>query len=199
MILIDNDDSFTYNIVHALAQLGHPPQVIRSRDCTVEEVLAKKPSHLVVGPGPGAPPAAGISKALIEQASCPILGICLGHQAIGEVYGARVERAPKVMHGKSSQIFHRGKGIFSGIPTPFEAIRYHSLIVKGVSSNLEITAWTEEGEVMGLAHQTKPLFGVQFHPESIASHNGEVLLKNFCGLKSSYSARDVHSMVACGY
>ncbi len=182
MILIDNDDSFTFNIVHALSPYVERIEIVRSRACTVKEILAKNPSHLVIGPGPGAPAGAGISKALIEQASCPVLGICLGHQAMAEVYGGRIVSAPEVRHGKSSRIFHDDKGVFSGMSNPFKAIRYHSLIIEALSSDLEVMAWTEEGEIMGIAHKAKPQYGVQFHPESIASVGGERIFKNFCAL-----------------
>lgn len=183
MILIDNDDSFTYNLVHAFQVLGQSVEVVRSRTLSVKELFQKAPDLLVVGPGPGKPRDAGISKAVIAESDIPLLGVCLGHQAIGEVFGAKVGRANQPMHGKLSLIHHKGEGIFKGLPSPFPATRYHSLVITELSSELEITAWTEEGEVMGVAHRSRPLYGVQFHPESITTQEGMRLLTNFCERK----------------
>jgi anthranilate synthase/aminodeoxychorismate synthase-like glutamine amidotransferase len=178
MIIIDNYDSFTYNIVQSLQTIGHKVEVIRNDALSARKILDKQPRLLIIGPGPGNPSGAGISKELIEEANVPILGICLGHQAIGEVFGARVVRARCVMHGKSSLIHHSGGPLYQGLPTPFEAARYHSLILEDLPDILETEAWTDEGEIMGLRHKTKPIFGVQFHPESIATKWGLDLLKN---------------------
>jgi len=182
MILIDNYDSFTYNIAQALQTLGQEVEVIRNDALSAEEVLDKQPDLLIIGPGPGNPSGARISKELIEKATIPLLGICLGHQAIGEVFGAKVVRANCVMHGKTSQIYHEDADLFQGLPTPFDATRYHSLILEDLPDELVVTAWTDKEEVMGLRHITKPIYGVQFHPESIASKNGLHLLKNFIDL-----------------
>ena len=179
LLLIDNYDSFTYNIVHAL---GGEVEVIRNDALTAGQVLAKEPSALIIGPGPGTPSKAGISMELIERATMPVLGICLGHQAIGEVFGAKVVRAPRVMHGKTSHIQHDGSPLFQNLPTSFEATRYHSLILNDLPPSLPLTAWTEGEEIMGLCHKEKSLFGVQFHPESIASPKAFHLLKNFIDL-----------------
>lgn len=179
MILIDNYDSFTYNVVQALQVLGQEIEVIRNDALSVKEVLEKRPRMIVIGPGPGTPSRAGISKELIKKTPVPLLGICLGHQAIGEVFGARVVRAQRAMHGKTSWIHHRGCALFQGVPLPFEAARYHSLILEELPDELEREAWTEEGEIMGLRHKTRPIFGMQFHPESIATRSGLALLKNF--------------------
>ena len=152
---------------------------MRNDALTTEQLLAKNPKALIIGPGPGTPSAAGITKEIILQANVPILGICLGHQAIGEVFGARLERAPTIMHGKVSPIYHQNDTIFFELPNPFEATRYHSLIIKNLPDILSVSAWTEEGEVMGVAHRERPLYGVQFHPESICTQHGLRLLKNF--------------------
>lgn len=178
MIIIDNYDSFTYNIVQSLQTIGHKVEVIRNDALSARKILDKQPQLLIIGPGPGNPSGAGISKELIEKGNVPILGICLGHQAIGEVFGARVVRARRVMHGKSSLIHHAGGPLYQGLPTPFEAARYHSLILEDLPDILVTEAWTDEGEIMGLRHKTKPIFGVQFHPESIATKWGLDLLKN---------------------
>lgn len=184
MILIDNYDSFTYNLVHLLHTLGQEVEVIRNNVLSAEEVLRKQPRRLIIGPGPGIPSKAGISKALIVKTPVPLLGICLGHQAVGEVFGGCVVRATRVMHGKTSLIYHHGQDLFCGLPPCFEATRYHSLIVEELPEELEITAWTQEGEVMGLRHRSKPIFGVQFHPESISTSYGEKILENFCRFKN---------------
>lgn len=165
--------------MQAFQILGQKVEVVRNDALSAQEILDKDPSLLVIGPGPGNPSGAGISKELIEKASVPILGICLGHQAIGEVFGAILSHALRVMHGKTSLIHHRSEGLFKGLPLPFEATRYHSLILENLPDVLEVTAWTDQGEVMGLRHKTKPIFGVQFHPESVATADGLVLLNNF--------------------
>jgi anthranilate synthase component 2 len=189
LLLIDNYDSFTYNLVHFLGELGAACQVVRNDKIAVAEVLKLAPKAIVLSPGPCTPNEAGICLELIEKAgpTIPILGVCLGHQAIGQVYGGKVIRAPILMHGKLSTIAHKGKGIFKGLPKTFEATRYHSLIVERASlpDCLAVTAETSQnGErlIMGLQHKTHPVHGVQFHPESIASEHGHALLANFLEL-----------------
>ncbi|MCC5832406.1 MAG: aminodeoxychorismate/anthranilate synthase component II [Chlamydiales bacterium] len=178
IILIDNYDSFTYNIAQGLQTLGYTVEVIRNNSLSVRELLDKEPQLVIIGPGPGKPSEAGISKKLIEEAKVPIFGICLGHQAIGEIFGARVVRAQQAVHGKVSLIHHGGGPLYQGLPTPFEAVRYHSLILEGLPDLLETEAWTDGGEIMGLRHKRKPIFGVQFHPESIATQYGLKVLEN---------------------
>jgi anthranilate synthase component 2 len=189
LLLIDNYDSFTYNLVHFLGELGAACQVVRNDKIAVAEVMKLAPKAIVLSPGPCTPNEAGICLELIEKAGprIPILGVCLGHQAIGQVYGGKVIRAPILMHGKLSKITHKGKGIFKGLPKSFEATRYHSLIVERSSlpDSLAITAeTTQDGQrlIMGLQHRTHPVHGVQFHPESIASEHGHALLANFLEL-----------------
>ena len=186
LTLIDNYDSFTYNLVHYLGELGAPCRVYRNDQITVAKVLAEKPEAIVLSPGPATPNEAGICLELVEKAGpkIPILGVCLGHQTIGQVYGGKVLRAPKLMHGKVSTIHNRGLGLFENLPTKFQGTRYHSLIVERSSlpECLEITAETEDGIIMGLRHRTHNVHGVQFHPESIASEQGHALLANFLGL-----------------
>lgn len=181
--VIDNYDSFTYNLVQYLGELGAQPRVWRNDQVTVEEVAAAEPSHIVISPGPGTPERdSGVSNEIIRQLGprIPTLGVCLGHQCLGYVFGGRVVRAPRLMHGKTSLIYHTGKGIFDGIPCPFTATRYHSLVVaEPAPDELEVTAFTPEGEIMGLRHRRYPIFGVQFHPESILTQYGREMLKNF--------------------
>ena len=187
-LLIDNYDSFTYNLYHYLGELGAEMVVRRNDKIAVAEAMALKPQGIIISPGPCDPDRAGICLDLIGAAKgkIPILGVCLGHQAIGQAFGGKVVRAPLPMHGKVSRVIHRGTDVFEGIPSPFTGTRYHSLIVERDSfpPKLEITAETEDGIVMGLAHRELPIFGVQFHPESIASEHGHRLLANFlrrCG------------------
>jgi para-aminobenzoate synthetase component 2 len=183
LVLIDNYDSFTYNIVQYLGQLGITPQVYRNDAISVDDLSAMRPERLVISPGPCTPAEAGISCAAIQRFAgvIPILGVCLGHQSIGHVFGGKVIRAPRLMHGKTSPIIHDGKGLFSGVVSPFNAIRYHSLIVEKESlpECLEISAWTAEDEIMGLRHKEYVIEGVQFHPESILTDDGMTLLQNF--------------------
>ncbi len=183
LLVIDNYDSFTYNLVQYFGELGADPQVKRNDAITTDEVEKMKPQKIVISPGPGRPQEAGISMELIRKfgGKIPILGVCLGHQCMGEVYGGKVVRAGRLMHGKTSPIQHDGKGVFQGLPNPFEATRYHSLIVEknSVPSCLEVCAETAEGEIMGLRHREYPVHGVQFHPESILSKEGKDLLANF--------------------
>ena len=186
LTLIDNYDSFTYNLVHYLGELGAPCRVYRNDQVSVEQVLAEKPKAIVLSPGPCTPNEAGICLDLIRAAGSkvPMLGVCLGHQAIGQAYAVKVIRAPELMHGKLSTIGHRNKGVFEGLPKRFQVTRYHSLIVerKSLPDCLSITAETDDGLIMGLQHATHPVHGVQFHPESIASEQGHALLANFLGL-----------------
>jgi anthranilate synthase component II len=183
ILMIDNYDSFTYNLVQYLGELGEEVEVHRNDKITVAEVAARNPEAIVVSPGPCTPREAGISVELIRELGpgIPLLGVCLGHQCIGEAFGGVVKRAPEIMHGKTSQIFHEEQGIFRGLPSPFEAIRYHSLIVEKdtMPDELEATAFTANGLVMGLRHKTHPIEGVQFHPESIKTEVGKDLLRNF--------------------
>src|SRR5262245_17145149 len=183
LILIDNYDSFTYNLVHFLGELGAECRVFRNDKIAADEVVRLKPRGIVLSPGPCTPNEAGICLELIEKAgpSIPLLGVCLGHQAIGQAYGGRVVRAPVPMHGKLSQVSHTAKGVFKGLPKRFEVTRYHSLVVerKGLPADLVVTAKTADGLIMGLQHKTHAVHGVQFHPESIASEYGHALLANF--------------------
>ncbi len=186
LVVIDNYDSFTYNLVHFLGELGAESQVLRNDAKTADEVLSLKPSAIVLSPGPCDPDRAGICIDLVRKAAgkVPVLGVCLGHQTIGQVFGGRVIRAPVAMHGKLSRIRHQGKGVFAGLANEFQATRYHSLIVERSSlpADLEITAETDDGLIMGLAHKRHAIHGVQFHPESIASEGGHRLLGNFLRL-----------------
>src|SRR5574337_1227739 len=191
ILVIDNYDSFTYNLVQYLGELGATLEVRRNDQISVAEIIRMSPERVVISPGPKTPTEAGICLDVIHQLSgrMPILGVCLGHQAIGQAFGGKVIRAPQVMHGKTSRIRHHGEGVFAGLPDPFEATRYHSLVVERASfpDCLEITAWTENPdgsfeEIMGLRHKTLPVEGVQFHPESIETRHGHDLLANFLGL-----------------
>ncbi len=188
LLMIDNYDSFTYNVVQYLAELGAEVKVVRNDEISVDDVQALKPSHIVISPGPCTPNEAGISMGVIDRfrGVIPILGVCLGHQSIGQVYGGAVVRAPRVMHGKTSEIFHTGVGVFSGLPSPFVATRYHSLVLApdSLSDTLEVTAWTsfEDGSmeaIMGVRQVADGVEGVQFHPESILTEHGHALLNNF--------------------
>ena len=188
LLMIDNYDSFTYNLVQYLQSLGAEVRVERNDALTVDEIERLAPERIVISPGPCTPNEAGVSMAVVERlgATTPILGVCLGHQSIGQVYGGDVVRAGKIMHGKTSRIRHQGKGVFAGLPDGFEATRYHSLVVDKATlpDALEITAWTEDDDgsmeaIMGLRHRGHPVEGVQFHPESILTQHGHALLKNF--------------------
>jgi anthranilate synthase/aminodeoxychorismate synthase-like glutamine amidotransferase len=183
IFIVDNYDSFTYNLVQYLGELGQQILVYRNDRITVERIMEMSPGKIVISPGPGKPENAGISKDVIRVFSgkVPVLGVCLGHQSIAEVYGAEIVKGCRIMHGKVSEIHHDGKGIFNGIPSPFVATRYHSLVIKPdtLKEPLYKTAWTSDGEIMGVAHRDFPLWGVQFHPESILTVEGKKLLKNF--------------------
>lgn len=185
--LIDNYDSFTYNLVHFLGELGADVKVYRNNVVTVDEVFEENPAGIVLSPGPCDPDRAGICLETVKRASVtetPILGVCLGHQSIGQVFGGKVVRANQLMHGKTSDIIHNGTGLFKGLPNRFTATRYHSLTIDpaSVPNTLEVTATTDDGVIMGLSHKSLPLHGVQFHPESIASEHGHALLQNFLNL-----------------
>jgi len=183
LLMIDNYDSFTYNIVQYFGQLGEDVQVHRNDRITLDEIEALQPARLVISPGPCSPEEAGISVAAIRRfaGQIPILGVCLGHQAIGAAFGGKVVRSVSLMHGKTSPILHDGRELFRGLPNPFQATRYHSLIVERSSlpACLEVTAWVENGEIMGMRHRELPVWGVQFHPESILTEGGMDLLRNF--------------------
>jgi anthranilate synthase/aminodeoxychorismate synthase-like glutamine amidotransferase len=186
ILMIDNYDSFTWNLVQYLGELGSVPQVVRNDEITVKEALAMTPDAIVISPGPGRPDDAGISKELIREASgsIPILGVCLGHQCIGEVFGGKVVRAERLVHGKTSAVIHNGRGIFLDVDNPFQATRYHSLLVarEGLPPALQVVAWTPENEIMSIRHQSHETWGVQFHPESILTTHGKELLRNFLRL-----------------
>lgn len=183
LLMIDNYDSFTYNLVQYLGELGEEITVVRNDEITLDTVQQLNPAGIVISPGPCTPSEAGVSLDLIDRFSgkIPILGVCLGHQSIGQAFGGKIVRAEKVMHGKTSPVFHDGKGVFQGIANPFMATRYHSLVIERSSlpDCLTVSAWTEEGEIMGVRHRTLPVEGVQFHPESVLSEHGHQLLENF--------------------
>ncbi len=186
ILVVDNYDSFTWNLVHYLAELGAETRVVRNDDLTAAEAWALKPEAVLLSPGPCTPNEAGICLDLLATASpdMPIFGVCLGHQAMGQAFGGEVIRAKALMHGKTSPIEHEGRSVFQGLPSPFTATRYHSLAVRRetLPDVLEVTAWTADGEIMGLAHRSRPIHGVQFHPESIATEHGHDLLANFLDL-----------------
>jgi anthranilate synthase/aminodeoxychorismate synthase-like glutamine amidotransferase len=187
VLLVDNYDSFTYNLYQYLGELGAQTRVVRNDEITAEAAVALAPDRIVISPGPGTPDQAGITLDLIRRAAgrIPLLGVCLGHQALGQAFGGTVLRAPKLMHGKTSQIHHDGRSVFAGLPVPFTATRYHSLVVsrETVPESLEVSAWTDDGIVMGLRHREHALEGVQFHPESILTTVGKDLLRNFLELR----------------
>jgi len=187
ILVIDNYDSFTYNLVQYLGELGAEPEVVRNDAVDLSGISAMRPERIVISPGPGTPDDAGVSLEVIRGlgSGIPILGVCLGHQAIGQAFGATVARARRQMHGKTSAVEHDGRGLFRGVPSPFSATRYHSLAVLAdtVPEDLEITARADDGEVMGLRHRRWPVEGVQFHPEAILTEHGKILLANFLGLR----------------
>ena len=186
VVVIDNYDSFVYNLVQYLGELGAEPTVFRHDEIEVDALAALRPDGILISPGPGTPDDAGISNAVIAQlgSEIPILGVCLGHQCIGQVFGGRIVRAPTIMHGKTSWVNHEGEGVFAGLANPFEATRYHSLVIdpSTVPGVLEVTATTEDGVIMGVRHRERPIEGVQFHPESILTEHGHDLLANFLSL-----------------
>lgn len=188
-VVIDNYDSFVYNLVHFLGELGAETRVFRNNRITVDQVLAQSPQGVILSPGPCDPDKAGICLEMVEKGAgkLPMLGVCLGHQSIGQAFGGRIVRAPKMMHGKLSPIRHTDTDVFKGLPTPFEATRYHSLTIDrdGFPDCLAITAESDDGVIMGLAHKDLPIYGVQFHPESIASQHGHALLRNFLDLAAA--------------
>jgi anthranilate synthase/aminodeoxychorismate synthase-like glutamine amidotransferase len=183
ILVIDNYDSFTYNLVQQLGEMGAQIEVYRNDQITLDEIRRLKPDQILISPGPGTPDDGGVSLDILRQLgpTTPILGVCLGHQCIGQAYGGIVARAERLMHGKTSMIYHKGDSLFSGVPSPFEATRYHSLIVEedALPDVLTVTAFTEQGEIMGLRHKEYPVYGVQFHPESILTTYGPRILKNF--------------------
>ena len=187
LLMIDNYDSFTYNLVQYLGELGEDIRVFRNDKITIPEIQKLNPDRVVISPGPCTPKEAGISIKVIQHfaGKIPILGVCLGHQSIGAAYGAEIVNAPRLMHGKTSMIYHDGKTVFRDIPNPFEATRYHSLIIKKetLSDDFEITAWTDQDEIMGIRHKIFAIEGIQFHPESILTKEGKNLLRNFLKLK----------------
>ncbi|HXS04412.1 MAG TPA: aminodeoxychorismate/anthranilate synthase component II [Rhodanobacter sp.] len=191
LLMIDNYDSFTYNLVQYLGELGQEVKVVRNDALDVAGIRALAPARIMISPGPGTPDDSGVSLGVLRELAgeIPVFGVCLGHQAIGQVFGGKVIRAKRIMHGKTSPVHHRGQGVFAGLPDPFEATRYHSLVVEQASlpECLEVTAWTENpdgsvDEIMGLRHRTLPVEGVQFHPESILTRHGHDMLRNFLGL-----------------
>ena len=183
ILVIDNYDSFTYNLVQLMGELGADLCVVRNDQVTLDQIKAMQPSHIVISPGPGDPDDGGVSLETIRELgpTTPVLGVCLGHQCIGQAYGGKVVRAPRLMHGKTSMIYHRDSPLFTGVPSPFEATRYHSLIVEDSSlpEVLSVTAFTDQGEIMALRHKHFPVVGVQFHPESILTRFGVRILQNF--------------------
>jgi anthranilate synthase component II len=183
LLMIDNYDSFTYNLVQYFGELGQDVRVFRNDQISIGEIEALRPDHIVVSPGPCTPNEAGISVAAITHfaGKIPLLGVCLGHQSIGQAFGGRIIRAKQLMHGKTSMIHHADKGVFAGLPNPFEATRYHSLVIERetIPDCLAITAWTDDGEIMGVRHKTLAVEGVQFHPESVLTQRGHDLLRNF--------------------
>ena len=183
LLMIDNYDSFTYNLVQYLGELGEDVRVFRNDQITVDEIAELEPRHIVISPGPCTPNEAGVSVDTVKRfgGKIPVLGVCLGHQGIGQAYGGRIVHAKRIMHGKTSMIYHTGIGVFAGLPNPFEATRYHSLVIERESlpACLELTAWTDDDEIMGVRHKDFAVEGVQFHPESILTQHGHELLSNF--------------------
>ncbi|HNX91102.1 MAG TPA: aminodeoxychorismate/anthranilate synthase component II [Candidatus Omnitrophota bacterium] len=183
ILVIDNYDSFTYNLVQYIGELGKSVKVYRNDKITLDEIKALKPTKIIISPGPGTPSDAGISKSVIAEfgKNIPVLGVCLGHQCIGEVFGCKIVRAKYIMHGKVSDVYHNGSGVFESLPSPFVATRYHSLLIDPATLEkpLEVVAWTEMQEIMGVRHRDYPIWGVQFHPESILTVEGKKLLNNF--------------------
>ena len=192
LLMIDNYDSFTYNLYQYLGELGAEVRVVRNDAINVEALVAEPPAGLIISPGPGNPDEAGVSPAALRVLAgrCPILGVCLGHQCIGQAFGGRIVRAPEIRHGKTSPIHHTNAGVFAGLATPFAATRYHSLVIDRATCppELEITAWTDDGLIMGVRHRAYPIEGVQFHPESILTEGGHALLANFLAQVESFQS-----------
>jgi len=196
LLVIDNYDSFTYNLVQYAGELGVEPVVYRNDAAGVDELLALRPTAIIISPGPCTPTEAGVSVPLVRAAAgvVPVLGVCLGHQAIGQAFGGQVVRADRLMHGKTTMVTHTGIPLFDGVPSPFEAMRYHSLVVarQGLPAELEITAWSSDrpalSEIMGLRHRTLPVFGVQFHPESVGTKHGRRIISNFMAIAADHAA-----------
>jgi len=193
LLMIDNYDSFTYNLVQYFGELNAKPVVVRNDQITLRDVQKMRPSQIVISPGPCTPNEAGISCDVIRQFSgvVPLLGVCLGHQSIGQVFGGKIIRARKIMHGKTSLVSHDRSGIFAGLPNPFQATRYHSLLIerKSCPQILKISAWTQDGEIMGVTHRSHPTWGVQFHPESIMTPEGKDILRNFLRLAAVFEKK----------
>lgn len=189
-LMIDNYDSFTFNLVQYFWELGAEMDVVRNDQVDLNWILSRNYEGVVLSPGPGAPKDSGICREVVSELSLsiPIFGVCLGHQVIGEVFGGKVDRAPRLMHGKTSPILHHGEGLFANIPSPFDATRYHSLVIlpETMPKELLVTAWTKEGEIMGVSHTNRPVWGVQFHPESILTKEGKALLGNFLQMAKSF-------------
>ena len=193
IVVIDNYDSFTFNLVQYVGEMGIEQRVLRNDQTTVTDVIGMQPEAIIISPGPCTPSEAGISVDLIRQSGpIPILGVCLGHQAIGQAFGGKVVRAPSIVHGKTSEIYHGEDALFKGIPSPFTATRYHSLIVERTTlpATLEVTAWTDDDLIMGLRHRERPIHGVQFHPESIGTPKGKALIRNFIHLYSKRKQKE---------
>ena len=187
LIMIDNYDSFTYNLVQYLGELGEQVRTFRNDEISLDEIAEMKPDHIMLSPGPGTPDQSGITLAVVERfaGQVPLMGVCLGHQSIGQAFGGKVIHAGQIMHGKTSRLMHTGKGVFNKLNSPFTVTRYHSLVVErdSLPECLEVTAWSDDGEIMGLSHKQWVVEGVQFHPESIMSENGHALLKNFLDMR----------------
>ena len=192
LIMIDNYDSFTYNLVQYLGELGEQVRTYRNDEISLDDIAEMKPDHIMLSPGPGIPDQSGITLAVVERfaGQVPLMGVCLGHQSIGQAFGGKVIHAGQIMHGKTSKLTHNGKGVFDKLVSPFTVTRYHSLVVErdSLPDCLEITAWTDDGEIMGLSHKQWVVEGVQFHPESIMSENGHALLKNFLDMRGGIRA-----------
>lgn len=201
LLMIDNYDSFTYNLVQYFSELGEEVAVFRNDEITLDKITQLKPAYIVISPGPCTPNEAGISVSVINtyQEKIPVLGVCLGHQSIGQAFGGKIIHAAQLMHGKTSPVFHHGTGVFSGLPNPFIATRYHSLVIERATlpDCLEITAWTEDGEIMGIRHKTLAVEGVQFHPESILSEHGHLLLKNFLEQQKNAASHQANKDAVC--
>ncbi|MDO8499833.1 MAG: aminodeoxychorismate/anthranilate synthase component II [bacterium] len=184
ILLIDNYDSFTHNLSQQLESLGYATKVVTHDKISIKQIQKLKPTHIVISPGPGRPEDGGISMAVIKKfyKTTPVLGVCLGHECIGQIFGAKIVQAKQIMHGKTSVIQHTGQGLFKNLPNPFSAARYHSLVINKVPPDFTLTAWTDDNEIMGVAHKMYPLYGVQFHPESFMTEHGSKLLANFLHL-----------------